>query len=106
MKISCIIVLVTARDHAEAQSIAQGLLTDKLIACANIVDNVQSLFWWKKKVDQSREVLLILKTKKTLFRKICTKVKKLHSYDTPEIIALPIMDGSADYLKWIRSSTC
>ena len=104
MKINYIVILITAKDKKEAQKIAQGLLEAKLIACANIVDGIQSLFWWQGKIDSSKEVLLVLKTKKILFKKISAKVKSLHSYQTPEIIALPIFDGSKDYLDWISSS--
>ncbi len=99
-----IIVLVTAKDKKEAEKIARGLLEAKLIACANILEGVQSLFWWQGKIDISQEVLLILKTKKILFKKVLNQVKSLHSYQTPEIIALPIVNGSEDYLRWISSS--
>ena len=99
-----IIVLVTAKDKKEAEKISRGLLEAKLIACANIIEGVQSLFWWQGKVDTSKEVLLILKTKKNLFKKIIIKVKSLHRYQTPEIIALPVDLGSKDYLNWIGSS--
>jgi periplasmic divalent cation tolerance protein len=101
---SYIVVLVTAKDKKEAEKIARGLLEAKLIACANIVEGVQSLFWWQGKIDSSKEVLLVLKTKKILFKKVSIKVKSLHSYQTPEIIALPIAAGSEDYLQWINSS--
>jgi periplasmic divalent cation tolerance protein len=96
-----IIVLVTAKDKKEAEKISRGLLEAKLIACANIIEGVQSLFWWQGKIDSSQEVLLVTKTKKILFKKIIALVKSLHSYQTPEIIALPIVAGSKDYLKWI-----
>jgi len=99
-----IIVLVTAKDKKQAQNIAKGLLEAKLIACANIIGGVRSLFWWQGKIDSSNEVLLVLKAPKALFKKIVTKVKSLHSYQTPEIISLPIVKGSEDYLKWISSS--
>src|ERR1700733_11897755 len=95
-----IIILVTAKDKKEATKIAKGLLEAKLIACANIINGVQSLFWWQGKIDSSKEVLLLLKTKKILFKKISSKVKSLHSYQTPEIIALPIINGSEGYLGW------
>jgi len=98
------IVLVTAKDKKEANTIARGLLEAKLIACANIINGVESLFWWQGKIDSSKEVLLILKTKKTLFKKVISKVKSLHSYQTPEIIALNIVAGNKDYLDWINSS--
>ena len=99
-----VVILVTAKDKKEAGKIARGLLGSKLIACANIVQGVQSLFWWQGKIDTSREALLILKTKKVLFKKVSAKVKSLHSYQTPEIIALSIVNGSEDYLRWINSS--
>ena len=99
-----IVVLVTAKDAKEARKIANGLLQDKLVACANIVAGVRSIFWWQGKIDSSKEALLVLKTKKTLFKKVAAKVKVLHSYQVPEIIALPIAAGSSDYLKWINTS--
>ena len=104
MKNQYIIVLVTAKDKKEASKIARGLLQAKLIACANILEGVQSLFWWQGKVDQAQEALIVLKTKRTLFKSVAVKVKSLHSYTTPEIIALPIIEGSKDYLKWIEDS--
>jgi periplasmic divalent cation tolerance protein len=103
MKTQHIIILITAKDKQEATNIARGLLEAKLIACANIIDGVQSLFWWQGKIDSSNESLLVLKTKKILFKKVTSKVKSLHSYQTPEIIALPIASGSEEYLKWIDS---
>ena len=99
-----IVVLVTTKDTRQAQKIANGLLQDKLVACANIVAGVRSLFWWQGKIDSSKEALLVLKTKKILFKKVAAKVKALHSYEVPEIIALPIAAGSGDYLKWINAS--
>lgn len=104
MKTSYIVVLVTTKDKAQAIKIANGLLVARLIACANILDGVQSMFWWQGKVDRSKETLLVLKTKASLFKKVELKVKSLHSYKVPEIIALPITAGSADYLKWIEDN--
>ncbi len=99
-----IVVFVTAKNKAEAQKIARGLLDAKLIACANILDGVQSMFWWQGKIDRAAETLLVLKTKRSLFKKVVAKVKALHSYETPEVIALPVIEGSSDYLKWIDAS--
>ena len=98
------VVLVTAKDEQEAKKISKKLLSEKLVACANIVKSVESLFWWEGKIDQSNEALLVLKTKKSLFKKLEKAVKSVHSYSTPEIIALPIVAGSKDYLKWIDES--
>jgi periplasmic divalent cation tolerance protein len=100
-----IVVLVTAKNKKEAKAIAQGLLKDKLIACANIIDGIESLFVWQGKLDQSKEALMVIKTQQKLFDKVVSKVKLLHSYQTPEIIALPIIQGSKDYLNWIDEVT-
>ncbi len=97
-------VFVTAKDYQEADKIAQALVKEKLIACANIVQGIQSVFWWEGNVDRSREALLILKSKRSLFKKILKKVVSLHSYTVPEVIALPILAGNPDYLKWIDDS--
>ena|SRR3989338_7394666 len=99
-----IVIFVTAKDKAEAEKIASHLVKEKLAACVNIVAGVNSMFWWENKIDQAQEVLLIVKSKKILFKKIMAAVKKLHSYSVPEIIALPIVDGNKDYLKWISDS--
>jgi periplasmic divalent cation tolerance protein len=99
-----IVIFVTAKDKVEAQKIAAKLLEAKLIACANILEGVKSMFWWQGKIDEAAETLLVLKTRRALFKKIVAEVKVLHSYETPEVIALPILEGSADYLKWIDTS--
>ena len=99
-----IVVLVTAKDSDEARKIARGLLDDKLIACANMIGNIQSIFLWQGKIEEAGEVLLVLKTRRELFDQVVLKVKSLHSYDTPEIIAIPVIAGNSDYLKWIDSS--
>jgi len=99
-----VVILVTAKDKKEAERIARGLLEARLIACANIIEGVQSLFWWQGKIDESREVMLMIKTKKSCFKKVSVTIKSLHSYQTPEIIALPIVEASQDYLGWINAS--
>ena len=99
-----IIVLITAKNVREANKIATKLVKDKVVACANIVKGIKSIFWWQEKIDTANEVLLILKTKKSCFKKIVKTATLLHSYEVPEIIALPIIDGSRDYLKWIEES--
>ena len=99
-----IIVFVTAKDGDEAKKISSKLVEEKLIACANIVPGVNSIFFWEGKIDRADEVLLVLKSKKSLFKKIIASVKFVHSYTCPEIIALPIIDGNKDYLRWIDAS--
>ena len=100
-----IIVLVTASSKKEGQKLASCLLQEKLAACVNVIDGVNSLFRWQGKIDKAKEALLIIKTRKTLFNKLLKKVKSLHSYEVPEIIALPIIAGNKKYLDWIDDST-
>lgn len=99
-----IVIFITCANKQEAEKIAAGLIDAKLAACVNIVPGVESLFWWENKVDRADEVLLVVKSKKTKLAGIIKKVKSLHSYSTPEIIALPIIAGDKDYLKWITDS--
>ena len=99
-----IVILITAKDLDEANRIAEKLVSEKLIACANVISNIKSIFWWEGKVDKSDEVLLILKSQEKFFEKIIKTVKSVHSYQVPEIIALPIVAGNQDYLKWIDES--
>ncbi|MFA5119073.1 MAG: divalent-cation tolerance protein CutA [Candidatus Omnitrophota bacterium] len=99
------VALVTASNKEEAQKIASGLVESRLVACVNIVDSVRSVFRWQGKIDRAAEALLVIKTRKALIKKLIKKVKSLHSYEVPEIIALPIIDGSKEYLEWINEST-
>ena len=100
-----IVVFVTAKDQEEAQKISRGLVGQELIACANILSGIKSFFWWEGKIDQADEVLLVMKTQQKFFPRVVKAVKALHSYSVPEIIALPIVDGNEDYLKWVSSVT-
>lgn len=100
-----IVVLVTVSSKEEANKIARGLLEEKLAACVNIVEGLESRFWWQGKIDSAKEALLIIKTRKALFNKLAKKVKSLHSYTVPEIIAFPIISGSKAYLDWINDCT-
>lgn len=99
-----IIVFVTTKDVSEAQRIAAALVNGKLAACVNVINGVRSIFTWKGKVDKAKEALLIIKSRKSLFPKLVAKVKKLHSYDCPEVIAMPIIGGNRDYLNWVKDS--
>jgi periplasmic divalent cation tolerance protein len=96
-----IVVFITTSSEEEARKIAESLVNRRKAACVNIVPRVDSLFWWKGKLDSARESLLLVKTKASLFPEIISLVKEIHSYEVPEIIALPIMAGSEDYLKWL-----
>jgi periplasmic divalent cation tolerance protein len=96
-----IVVLVTTENRDIAEKISQTLLSEKLIACANIISPVFSCFLWQGKVKKAEECLVIMKTKRSLFGELSLCVKSLHSYEVPEIIALPIAEGSENYLSWI-----
>ncbi len=100
-----IVVLVTCRSIKEAKQIGRALVELKLAACANILQApVHSIYRWKGKVDVATEIFLILKSSRLRFGAIYTAIQKMHSYDVPEIIALPIAVGSRSYLDWISSS--
>ncbi|PJF40127.1 MAG: cytochrome C biogenesis protein CcdA [Phototrophicales bacterium] len=101
MEYDSVVVLVTAQSEEQARHIAHQLLKKKLIACANLVP-VNSLFMWEGQLQDEQEVLMIIKTRSQVFKeKIIETIKELHSYEVPEIIAMPIVLGSADYLRWI-----
>lgn len=96
-------MVVTTSSKQEAENIAQQLLKQKLIACANITGPVTSIFPWSGKLEKAEEHLVFMKTRKDLFDKMAETVKALHSYEVPEILALPIVDGSKEYLDWMES---
>jgi len=98
-----VVVLVTTKDKAEAENISQTLLNEKLIACANIIHPVTSCFVWLGKVENAIECLVVLKSRADLFGELMQRVKALHSYAVPEVLALPIVEGSSDYLAWMSS---
>lgn len=100
-----ILILVTASSEEEAKKIAQSLVEKRLAACVNIIKDVQSVFRWKGKISDEKELLLIIKTRKKLYKNVEEEIKTLHAYEVPEIIALPIISGSKDYLYWIDSET-
>jgi len=99
------IVLSTAANKNEAYSIANSLVENRLAACVNIVENIDSIYIWDDKVCKDSEVLMIIKTKKEFFKLLKDKILELHSYDVPEIICLDIKDGDEKYLNWIDKVT-
>ena len=96
-----IVLFITTPTVEEAQRISKILLEQRKAACVNIVPRVSSLFWWQGKIDSARESLLIVKTTASQLNELVTLVKEIHSYDVPEIIAIPIVGGNQDYLEWI-----
>ncbi len=101
MKNDYIIVLVTCKDKSEAEKITQSLLEQRLIACGNIVSPVTSFFNWLGKIDKAEECLIVMKSRKDLFGQVVEQVKGLHSYEVPEVLGLPIIEGSKSYLDWM-----
>ncbi|MGR3219529.1 MAG: divalent-cation tolerance protein CutA [Candidatus Anammoxibacter sp.] len=100
-----IVVLITTSSIDEAKKIGSSLINKNLAACTNIMPSVQSLFRWKGDVCDETEILIMAKTRLDLFDKLQAEVKELHSYEVPEIIALPIIKGNKDYLKWVDTET-
>ena len=98
-----IVVLIMTSSKQEAEKIVQQLLREKLIACANIVGPAFSLFRWSSKIEKAEEYLVLMKSRIDLFEKLEENVKALHSYEVPEIIALPIVEGSKSYMVWLES---
>jgi periplasmic divalent cation tolerance protein len=97
----CIVVFVTAGSEAEAETIAKALVEERLAACVNILSPIRSIYRWEGKVTDDQERLLIIKTRAERFSAVEARVKTLHSYQVPEVIALPIVQGSEGYLRWL-----
>ncbi len=100
-----IIIFITTADEQEAHGIAKLLLGKRFIACANIIPRVSSIFWWQGVLESEIECMLVLKTKRSLLDDVVEAVKSAHSYDVPEVIALPIIGGNQDYLNWLKEET-
>lgn len=100
-----IVVLVTAPTEEEAVKIANTLVGEKLAACANIIKGVRSIYFWQGKVEDDSEVLMVIKTRASLFEKLSKRVNELHPYDVPECVALPIADGLKPYMDWLSKVT-
>jgi periplasmic divalent cation tolerance protein len=100
-----VVVFVTAPNAELAAALAKTLVTEKLVACVNIVPGLRSIYAWEGKVCDESEVLCVLKTRRALFAAVRERVIELHPYQVPEIIALPLVEGSAPYLAWLRDET-
>ena len=99
-----IIVLITASSKEEAITIGTTLVDEHLAACVNIIPEIFSLFFWQGKMQDAIETLLVVKSNLSLMERVISRVKSLHSYSVPEIIALPIISGSREYLEWMKSA--
>jgi periplasmic divalent cation tolerance protein len=100
-----LVVFVTTSNDQEAASIADALVSERLAACVNILGAIESVYRWEGKITRDREVLIIIKTTAERYPELELRIKELHSYSTPEVVALKIERGSADYLTWIWEST-
>jgi len=98
-----VVVVVTTTDKQEAEKIVRRLLDEKLIACANIISPISSHFHWSGKIEKTEECLVLMKSREDLFEKLAEVTKSLHSYEVPEILALPIINGSRTYIDWLES---
>ncbi len=97
------VILVTA-PAKEAEPLARTLLEERLIACANLIPKVTSLYWWEGKIERGAETLIVMKTPRALTRKLFARLKKLHSYSVPEFLALAPLESNPDYESWAIQS--
>lgn len=98
-------VYVTASTRGEALRIARAVVKERLAACANVLGGARSVYWWQGKMEEAGEAVMVLKTRAALVDRLVRRVKALHSYTCPAIVALPILEGNPDYLEWIAAET-
>jgi periplasmic divalent cation tolerance protein len=99
------LVLVTCANEDQAVAIARELVEERLAACANLISSVRSIYRWHDKIEDDREVLLLVKTRLALLKKLERRVRELHTYEVPEVTALRFTDGSAKYVQWLLDAT-
>ena len=99
-----IVVLTTCAEESDAERMARALVDARLAACVNVVPGVRSFYHWKGKTESTEEYLLIVKTSRDLFGALRTEMEKLHPYELPELLALPVIAGAEDYLSWLQSN--
>ncbi|NET72001.1 MAG: divalent-cation tolerance protein CutA [Sphaerospermopsis sp. SIO1G2] len=100
-----VFVYVTCQDRTEAIAVGKAVVESRLAACANVIDGVESIYWWNDQIQVDKECILIMKTRRDLFVELTAKVKSVHSYEVPCVIALPIELGNQDYLNWLTAQT-
>ena len=104
MSAGCLVVLVTCPNRPVARRIAGAVVTKRLAACVNLLPGIESMFRWEGKIDRANEVLLVIKTTRRRYQALARAIQRLHPYDVPEIIALPVTAGAAPYLRWVSQS--
>lgn len=97
-------VITTTAHKKDSEEIAETLVQRKLAACVQVIGPISSTYRWKDKVEKAEEWLCLIKTQKRFFNKLKEAIKKIHPYETPEIVAMPVVAGSEDYLEWLRST--
>jgi len=100
-KSEIIVVFVTVPGLKEGSRISRAVLTSRLAACVNVIPGIQSMYQWKGKIVQEKEAMLVIKTTRLRYRKLEEKIKELHSYEVPEVIAIPLICGSSQYIEWV-----
>ena len=101
MKMRYLQILTTVGKREDAERIAQTLVQTRLAGCVQIVGPISSIYWWKSKIEKAEEWLCLIKTEETLYHEIEETIKKIHPYETPEIIAVPVVAGSKEYFTWL-----
>ena len=99
------LIYVTTGSKEEAMRLDRAIVEERLVACVNIIPKIHSIYWWEGKVCREDEVMLVSKSTESLFPAIMDRVKSLHSYQVPEILSFPILEGLPDYLNWIEDVT-
>lgn len=97
-----LLVISTAGSEKEARRVARNLVEDRLAACVNVIPGISSFFYWEGKLCQEKEALILIKTVDNKSKKIINKIKKIHSYEVPEMIFLRVDGGEKNYLKWLK----
>lgn len=100
-----VMVYVTASNVEEAARLAETAVSERLAACANVIGTVQSIYWWDNAVQRNAEAVLILKSSEERARELVSRLRELHSYETPCIVTLPISGGVPEFLDWVRENT-
>jgi periplasmic divalent cation tolerance protein len=99
------LIYITTGSMDEAKTIGKELVSSRLAACVNIIDNMNSMYWWDGEIQDDREVIIIAKTRESIVPELIEKVKSIHSYECPCIVSLPISDGNKAFLEWVVKET-
>lgn len=104
-KVPLVLVYLTARDARQARRIGEALVKERLAACVNVLGPIASCYRWKARLQRDREVALLAKTRRALLPRLTARVKALHTYDVPCVVAIPILGGNAGFLEWVAAET-